>query len=63
VWFTCQARTPESFCYQINFQVVKGAHYQFQDRNRESGSNEAVLKVMAALRAYHPQLVYGAPKS
>jgi hypothetical protein len=42
---------------------VKGAHYQFQDRNRESGSNEAVLKVMAALRAYHPQLVYGAPKS
>jgi hypothetical protein len=63
VWFTCQARTPESFCYQINFQVVKGAHYQFQDRNRESGSNAAVLKVMDALRTYHPQIVYGAPKS
>jgi hypothetical protein len=63
VWFTCQARTPESFCYQINFQVVKGAHYQFQDRNRESGSNAAVLKVMEALRAYFPQIVYGAPKS
>ena len=63
VWFTCQARTPENFCYQIDFQVVKGAHYQFQDRNREAGSNAAVLKVMAALRAYHPQLVYGAPKS
>jgi hypothetical protein len=62
VWFTCQARTPESFCYQINFQVVKGAHYQFQDRNRESGSNAAVVKVMDALRAYHPKLVYGAPK-
>ena len=63
VWFTCQARTPESFCYQINFQIVKGARYQFQDRNRESGSNAAVLKVMAALRAHHPQLVYGAPKN
>jgi hypothetical protein len=63
VWFTCQARTPESFCYQINFQVVKGAHYQFQDRNRESGSNAAVLKVMDALRTYFPQIVYGAPKS
>jgi hypothetical protein len=63
VWFTCQARTPESFCYQINFQVVKGAHYQFQDRNREAGSNAAVLKVMEALRTYHPRIVYGAPKS
>jgi hypothetical protein len=63
VWFTCQARTPESFCYQINFQVVKGAHYQFQDRNRESGSNAAVLKVMAALRTHFPQIVYGSPKS
>jgi hypothetical protein len=63
VWFTCQARTPETFCYQINFQVVKGAHYQFQDRNRESGSNAAVLKVMDALRTYFPQIVYGSPKS
>jgi hypothetical protein len=63
VWFTCQARTPESFCYQINFQVVKGAHYQFQDRNRESGSNAAVLKVMAALRTHFPQIAYGSPKS
>jgi hypothetical protein len=63
VWFTCQARTPDNFCYQINFQVVKGAHYQFQDRNREAGSNAAVLKVMDALRARFPQLAYGAPKS
>jgi hypothetical protein len=63
VWFTCQARTPENFCYQINFQVVKGARYQFQDRNRESGSNAAVLKVMDALRLYFPQIVYGSPKS
>ena len=63
VWFTCQARTPENFCYQINFQIVKGAHYQFQDRNRESGSNAAVLKIMDALRARFPQIAYGAPKS
>lgn len=61
-WFTCQARTPENFCYQINFQIVKGAHYQFQDRNRESGSNAAVLKVMDALRTNFPQLAYGPPK-
>lgn len=63
VWFTCQARTPENFCFQINFQIVKGAKYQFQDRNRETGSNASVLKVMDALRTYHPQIVYGAPKS
>jgi hypothetical protein len=63
VWFTCQARTPESFCYQINFQIVKGAHYQFQDRNRQSGSNAAVLKVMEALRLHFPLIAYGSPKS
>ncbi len=63
VWFTCQARTPENFCYQINFQIVKGAHYRFQDLNRESGSNAAVLKVMDALRTYFPQVAYGSPAS
>jgi hypothetical protein len=62
VWFTCQARTPENFCYQINFQIVKGARYQFQDRNRESGSNASVLKVMNALRTYFPQIAYGSPE-
>lgn len=61
VWFTCQARTPEDFCYQINFQIVKGARYQFQDRGRESGSNAAVLKLMDALRTYFPQIAYGSP--
>ena len=63
VWFTCQARTPENFCYQINFQIVKGARYRFQDRNRESGSNAAVLKVMDALRTYFPQVAFGSPKN
>lgn len=63
VWFTCQARTPENFCYQINFQIVKGARYRFQDRNRESGSNAAVLKVMDALRTYFPQVAFGSPEN
>jgi len=62
VWLKCQARTPENFCYQINFQIVKGARYQFQDRNRESGSNAAVLKVMASMRNYFPQVAYGSPE-
>lgn len=61
VWLTCQARTPENFCHQINFQIVKGDRYRFQDVNRESGSNAAVLKVMDALRAYFPRLAFGAP--
>jgi hypothetical protein len=63
VWFTCQERSPDSFCYQINFQIVKGARYRFQDMNRESGSNAAVLKVMEAMRAHFPQLAYGPPES
>ena len=62
VWFTCQARAPENFCYQINFQIVKGARYRFLDRNRESGSNDAVLRVMDALRKYFPQVAYGSPE-
>jgi len=61
VWFTCQARTPENFCYQINFQIVKGSQYQFRDMNRESGSNGAVLKVMESLRLYFPQIAFGPP--
>ncbi len=61
VWFTCEARTPENFCYQINFQIVKGDRYRFQDSDRESGSNAAVIKVMEALRTYFPRLTFGAP--
>ena len=63
VWFTCQARTPENFCYQINFQIVKGDRYRFQDVNKESGANASVLKVMDALRMYFPQLSFGSPDS
>lgn len=61
VWFTCQARTPENFCYQINLQIVKGARYRFRDMNQESGSNASVLKVMDALRSYFPQVAFGPP--
>lgn len=61
VWFTCQARTPENFCYQINLQIVKGAQYRFRDVNHESGSNASVLKVMDALRKYFPQIAFGPP--
>ena len=61
VWFTCEARTPENFCYQINFQIVKGDRYRFRDSHRESGSNAAVVKIMEALRTYFPRIVFGTP--
>jgi hypothetical protein len=63
VWFTCEARTPENFCYQINFKIVKGDRYRFRDSHRESGSNAAVTKIMEALRTYSPRIVFGAPDS
>ena len=47
VWYTCQARTPENFCYRINFEIVKGAKYRFLDGNQESGSNASVLSAGA----------------
>ncbi len=56
VWFTCEARSAESFCYQINFKIVKGDRYRFQDIGRESGSNAAVTGIMEALRTYFPRL-------
>jgi hypothetical protein len=62
-WFTCQARTPENFCHQINFQIVKGDRYRFRDANQESGSNAAVLKVMDAMRLYFPQASFGSPEA
>ena len=61
VWNTCEARSSGNFCYQINFQIVKGDRYRFQDSRRRSGSNAAVVEVMDALRAYHPRLNFGAP--
>jgi hypothetical protein len=61
VWYTCDAASSGNFCYQINFQIVKGDRYRFQDGSRESGSNVAVLKVMDALRTYYPRLNFGTP--
>ncbi len=62
VWFTCEPRTPENFCYQINFKIIKGDRYRFRDSHRESGSNAAVTKIMEALRTYFPRLVFAAPE-
>ncbi|HNX48911.1 MAG TPA: hypothetical protein PLS53_00725 [Thermoanaerobaculaceae bacterium] len=61
LWLTCQARTPEGFCHRLSFQIVKGASYRFEDINRDSGSNAAILQVMEALRTYHPTLPFGPP--
>jgi hypothetical protein len=61
VWLTCEARSSGNFCHQINFQIVKGDLYRFQDSDRESGSNTAVLNVMEALRTHYPRLTFGTP--
>jgi hypothetical protein len=61
VWFTCEARSSGNFCYQINFQIVKGDRYRFRDSDSDSGSNDAVLEVMEALRTYFPRLPFGKP--
>jgi len=61
VWFTCEARSSGNFCHQINFKIVKGDLYQFQDSRRDSGSNASVLAVMEALRTYFPRLNFGTP--
>ena len=58
VWLTCDARSSGNFCHQINFKIVKGDSYKFQDVNRESGSNAAVTRVMEALRTYFPRLTF-----
>lgn len=58
VWLTCDARSSENFCYQINFKIVKGDRYSFRDSHRETGSNAAVLAVMEALRTYYPRLTF-----
>ena len=61
VWFTCEARSSENFCYEINFKIVKGDRYHFRDGHRESGSNVAVTSLMEALRTNFPRLAFGAP--
>jgi hypothetical protein len=61
VAFTCEARSSGNFCYQINFSIVKGDLYRFQDSRRDSGSNTSVVAVMEALRTYYPRLNFGTP--
>jgi hypothetical protein len=61
VWLTCEARSSGDFCHQINFKIVKGDSYKFQDSGRDSGSNAAVLDVMDALRTYFPRLNFATP--
>lgn len=61
VWLTCEARSSGNFCHQINFKIVKGDTYRFQDTGRDSGSNAAVLEVMETLRTSHPRLTVGTP--
>ena len=61
VWFTCEARSSESFCYQINFKIVKGDRYSFRDVRRDTGSNAAITEVMEALRIHFPRLDFAAP--
>ena len=62
VWYTCEARSSESFCYQLNLAIVKGGTYRFRDLHRELGSNAAITKVVEALRTYYPRLPFGEPK-
>jgi len=61
VWFTCEARPSGNFCHQINFKIVKGDRYRFQDGDRDTGSNAAVVRVMEALRTSYPRLNFGTP--
>jgi hypothetical protein len=61
VWYTCEARSSENFCYQLNFEIVKGGTYRFRDLQRESGSNAAITRVAEALRTYFPRLPFGEP--
>ncbi len=61
VWYTCEARSSESFCYQLNLEIVKGDTYRFRDLHRESGSNAAIIRVAEALRTYFPRLPFGEP--
>jgi hypothetical protein len=61
VWLVCEARSSGNFCHQINFKIVKGDVYRFQDEGRDSGSNAAVLEVMETLRTYHPRLTFATP--
>jgi len=61
IWYTCEARSSESFCYQLNLKIVKGSTYRFRDLHRESGSNAAITRVAEALRTYFPRLPFGEP--
>ena len=60
-WFTCRSRPTESFCYQLNLQIVKGARYRFQDLKQETGSNEALKSIETWIKKHFPAVPWGPP--
>ena len=61
VWLTCQARSTESFCYELNVQIVKGARYRFKDVKQETGSNDAIKTIESWIKKHFPSVPWGAP--
>ncbi len=60
-WFSCQARPTESFCFQLNLQIVKGSRFRFRDVNQESGSNEALKQAEEWIKKQFPAVPWGSP--
>ena len=61
IWFTCQARPTESFCYQLNIQIVEGARYRFYDVKKETGGNEALKTIESWIKKHFPAVPWGPP--
>ena len=62
VWLTSRVNGTTYFPYQVNIQISKGARYRFQDLNKETGSNGAVLKLFDVIKARFPSILVGEPE-
>lgn len=52
----CRPSGSESFCYQLNLQMIAGDTFKFEDAERERGGNKGILAAVEALKAFFPDL-------
>lgn len=52
----CRPSGSESFCYQLNIEMIAGDTFKFEDAERERGGNKGILAAVEALKAFFPDL-------
>jgi hypothetical protein len=54
----CEAHAEGSFCHEVTLDMMKGDDFTFRDRKRDLGGNEAIERLLEALKTAYPDVPY-----